>query len=143
MKLQRSMAIVRIAFLLVISIAIVNAAVANRLDEDLFNDKNDGSITLKSADSSFDYKVDHQMYTIPLRHFARHGLCRNKRDKQYFYKALKGKLCQIKEMFVATFVEDLCKHRGSFLDKWVSELFDVDGDGMITHHEKRLYKINN
>jgi hypothetical protein len=64
MELQRNMAFVRIAFILVISIAIVNAAVANRLDEDLFNDKNDGSITLKSADSSFDYKVDHQMYTM-------------------------------------------------------------------------------
>lgn len=31
----------------------------------------------------------------PVRHFARHGLCRNKEGKQNFYNAMKSKLCQI------------------------------------------------
>ncbi|KAL4217299.1 hypothetical protein ACF0H5_023750 [Mactra antiquata] len=73
-------------------------------------------------------------------HFARHGLCNHSKGKQHFYQALKSALCEIKDSFAASMVEDLCKEKERYmLNKWIGELFDTDGDGYITHYERTQY----
>ncbi|XP_053385943.1 uncharacterized protein LOC123538912 isoform X1 [Mercenaria mercenaria] len=83
--------------------------------------------------------IGHSMHRTSIHHYARHGLCRNFEGQKKLYKALKTKLCNTKLSFIAGLVIDLCRRRDSMLDKWVKELFDIDGDGFVTHHEKQFY----
>ena len=57
-------AFVPVTFVFIISISISQAAVANRLDGGVFSKETDGSFTLKSADTSYDYTVDHRMHSV-------------------------------------------------------------------------------
>ncbi|XP_045180018.2 uncharacterized protein LOC123539453 [Mercenaria mercenaria] len=140
--------IMRCAFIFATSFTVINATVAHRLNKMDENGKgfvsgdSDRRIALKSADIPDAGTINYHIHTVPVHHFARHGLCRQEEGRKYFYKAIKTKLCQIKETFAANLVEDLCRHRGSFLDKRAAELFDIDGDGMVTHFEKRFYEFN-
>ncbi|XP_053385969.1 uncharacterized protein LOC123539168 [Mercenaria mercenaria] len=145
MALQKILYIVRYVFIFSTSFTIVKSAVAHRLrnmnenGKDLTSKDTDMFITLKSADSMDVHTINHNIHAVPVHHFARHRLCRHEEGRKYFYRAINSKLCEITGMFAANLVEHLCRLRGSFLDKWVSELFDMDGDGMVTHFEKRYY----
>ncbi|XP_060567503.1 uncharacterized protein LOC132726245 [Ruditapes philippinarum] len=79
------------------------------------------------------------MHRAPIHHYARHGLCRTFNGKKKLYKALKFKFCRTKISYTASFVIELCRRRDGMLDELVRELFDVDGDGYVTHYEKQLY----
>ncbi|XP_045178971.2 uncharacterized protein LOC123538737 [Mercenaria mercenaria] len=88
-------------------------------------------------------KRNHDTQHRSVHHYARHGLCRTFAGKRYLYKAMKTKLCGMKLSFTANLVIDLCRHRNIMLDKWVAELFDIDGDGYISHFEKNFYVGDN
>ncbi|XP_060594159.1 uncharacterized protein LOC132748573 [Ruditapes philippinarum] len=77
-----------------------------------------------------------------VHHYARHALCRTFKGKQHLYKAMKKKICGMTLSFIASLVIDLCHHRHTMLDTWVAGLFDVDGDGQISHFERNMYKDN-
>ncbi|XP_060587713.1 uncharacterized protein LOC132743198 [Ruditapes philippinarum] len=79
------------------------------------------------------------MHHTSIHHYAMHGLCRNFEGKKKLYKAMKTKLCQMKLSFIAEFVLDLCRGKHALLTNWVGELFDIDGDGYITHFEKHSF----
>ncbi|XP_045179591.2 uncharacterized protein LOC123539159 [Mercenaria mercenaria] len=83
--------------------------------------------------------IGHSTHRTSIHHFSRHGLCSKFEGKRKLYKALKTKFCNTKLSFTAGFVVDLCRRRDGMLDKWVGELFDIDGDGFVTHHEKNIY----
>ncbi|XP_045179874.2 uncharacterized protein LOC123539374 [Mercenaria mercenaria] len=146
MELQMMYSILGYLLLLITSYRKVHAAAAYRLSDtyEKVGDyiSNDRAITLKSAESPDLDILNHYIHTVPVHHFARHGLCRHEEGRQYFYRAMKSKLCQIQDTFVSDLVENLCRHRGSSLDKWVSELFDIDGDGMVNHFENQFYKVD-
>ncbi|XP_060567502.1 uncharacterized protein LOC132726243 [Ruditapes philippinarum] len=76
---------------------------------------------------------------VSIHHYSRHGLCKSFKGKKKLYKAMKTKLCLTKLSFTAEFVMDLCSQKHGMLEKWVAALFDIDGDGYITHFEKQLY----
>ncbi|XP_060587710.1 uncharacterized protein LOC132743196 [Ruditapes philippinarum] len=75
-----------------------------------------------------------------VNHYARHALCRTFKGKQHLYKAMKKKICGMTLSFIASLVIDLCRHKNAMLDTWVAGLFDVDGNGQITHFERNMYE---
>ncbi|XP_060567509.1 uncharacterized protein LOC132726247 [Ruditapes philippinarum] len=77
---------------------------------------------------------------ITVRHYAKHELCKNFDGKKYFYKAIKTTFCSLTSTFTAKHVFDLCRNHDYMLVKWVSALFDFDGDGYITHLERTYYE---
>ncbi|WAR10635.1 hypothetical protein MAR_035711 [Mya arenaria] len=82
-----------------------------------------------------------RQYSGPTVHnFARHGLCRHRFGKVRFFKALGKYFLNISDDMKITFILDICKRRDHMLTKWVEELFDIDGDGYITHFEKDIYR---
>lgn len=83
------------------------------------------------------YETSHHHTSI--HHYGRHGLCRNFEGQKNLYKAFKTKFCNTRLSFTADLVIELCIRKDEMLDRWVSELFDLDGDGFITHHEKQYY----
>ncbi|XP_045179601.2 uncharacterized protein LOC123539169 [Mercenaria mercenaria] len=74
-----------------------------------------------------------------VKQYARFGLCRDFDGQKYFYNAMKTKFCSLPLLFTANHVIGLCRKRDFMLDKWVSELFDFDGDGYISHLERTYY----
>lgn len=76
---------------------------------------------------------------ITVERFAKHVLCKDFDGKKRFYMALKSKFCSLKWNFTAKHALDLCSEGGFLLNKWVAELYDLDEDGFISHHEKTFY----
>lgn len=105
----------------------------------VLNDQN--SVKLSELDNS-GYSRDHTFYQTSVHHFARHGLCGSHAAQRHFYQALKTQLCNMKWQFIANFVKDLCREKHFILDRWASELFDIDGNGFISHYEKHLYRYD-
>ncbi|KAL4217306.1 hypothetical protein ACF0H5_023757 [Mactra antiquata] len=81
---------------------------------------------------------------MTVHHYARHHLCQNKKD---FYDSLLEKFRSMRTKFAEYWVFELCERRNEILDKWVSELFDLNSDGDVDFHEqeeirKRIQKMN-
>ncbi|XP_045178972.2 uncharacterized protein LOC123538738 [Mercenaria mercenaria] len=97
------------------------------------------SLRLKDPKTLSIGSVHQHSHITSVRHFARHGLCRNIYGKVRFYTALKYKFCHTESKFIAQMVEDLCTEKGRLLHSWVAELFDTNEDGNIDHFEKLFY----
>lgn len=121
-------------------------------EDDAFIQLEDGfGFLLQDKESSGFRNLQHHSHLTPIRHFARHGLCRNRKGKARFYMALKSKLCSTQGAFIFQLVEDLCAdckgeweiskkdECGKNLYFWVSELFDLNGDKYIDHYERHIY----
>ncbi|XP_060567510.1 uncharacterized protein LOC132726248 [Ruditapes philippinarum] len=101
---------------------------------------NGHQVKMTDSDSSKDTVIeDLKTHHPTVRHFARHGLCSNYEGKRTLYIAMKAKVCDISLSTIQSVVLDLCRHKNHMLDKWVEELFDIDGNGYISHFEKHLY----
>ncbi|KAL4217297.1 hypothetical protein ACF0H5_023748 [Mactra antiquata] len=85
-------------------------------------------------------RVSADLHFTTVHHFARHGLCNHYNGQRRFYMVMKSKVCGLKPAFIANYVLTLCKERKPTLDDWVSELFDLDGDGVLSHREKNQYR---
>ncbi|XP_060587714.1 uncharacterized protein LOC132743199 [Ruditapes philippinarum] len=125
---------------------ILNILLAAALAISMFVSNSDGfvlnvhHVKMTDSDSSKDTGIgDFKTHQPTVRHFARHGLCRNYEGKQTLYIAMKAKVCDISLSTIQSVVLDLCRHKNHMLDKWVEELFDIDGNGYISHFEKHLY----
>ncbi|XP_060569065.1 uncharacterized protein LOC132727543 [Ruditapes philippinarum] len=100
----------------------------------------DNSAELSNTDYSKDTMIaDFNKPPTSIRHFARHGLCNSYEGKRNMYAAMKTKLCNISLSMIQSVVLDLCRRKNHMLDKWVEELFDIDGNGYISHFEKHFY----
>ncbi|XP_052259261.1 uncharacterized protein LOC127863690 [Dreissena polymorpha] len=88
-------------------------------------------------------KVQEEMeefqHKTTVHHFARHGLCAHIQGKMKFFKALQKHFIGISDHMRVNFIMDICSHKDEMLDLWVKEIFDMDGDGYISHFEKGLY----
>ncbi|KAL4237843.1 hypothetical protein ACF0H5_002555 [Mactra antiquata] len=83
--------------------------------------------------------LQHRSSHKTVEHFARNGICKSWNGRRTLFLALKSKLCNIRGSFIVHLLRDLCRQRGEMLTDWISELFDLDDDGYISHHEKKLY----